>query len=161
MHYQRWKRYGRVHNLPEQPTKPNEKLPLPAHLTREQWIIYAAGFFDGEGCVQIAHRKKTKVYFLKINAVQKTNEPLKILQGLFGGGIYTRRTAPYAWDASSQQAFHALQEMLPYLIVKRKQAAIAIAFQSRIGRAISNGVSSKEATQRLKMREAIQKLNHS
>jgi hypothetical protein len=159
-HYQRWKRYGRVYNLPEQPTKPNEKLPLPIHLAREEWIIYAAGFFDGEGCVQIAHRRNTKVFYLKISAVQKNPKPLRILQGLFGGGIRTRKTAPFMWEAASQKAFHALQEMLPYLIVKRKPSEIALAFQSRIGRAIRNGVSDKEAAERLHMREEIQRLNH-
>ena len=158
-HYQRWKRYGRLHLLQNQPTRQAVKYPLPPQHDRREWVIWAAGFFDGEGCVYIQHRKNTNVYFLKVMAVQKAIEPLNILLALFGGSVNKRRTAPAMWSTSTRMAERALQELLPFLLVKRKEAELALRFQSRMGRAFSKGLSKQEVAAREKLRKQLSALN--
>jgi len=158
-HYQRWKRYGRLHLLANQPTRQAIRYPLPPQHDRREWIIWAAGFFDGEGCVYIQHRKNTNVYFLKATVVQKDLEPLNILQALFGGSVNKRRTAPGMWSVSTRMAEKALRELMPFLLVKRKEAELALSFQSRMGRAFFNGLSKTEVAAREAIKKQLSALN--
>jgi len=58
------------------------------------------------------------------------------MQKLFGGTYFLKESREgskpcYLWSSGGQNAMAALEEMLPYLVVKRRQAEIAIAFQQR------------------------------
>jgi hypothetical protein len=101
-------------------------------------IIYLAGFFDGEGCIQInkAHRKGghvSPVYTLGTSAVQVHPEPIKLLLKYFGGSLDTRdennHRFIYCWRAASELALRFLLMVEPYLLVKKEQASIGIEFQ--------------------------------
>lgn len=96
-------------------------------------IAYAAGFFDGEGCVYIAKEKTW--YKLHIQASQNVRDPLDFLQDLFGGTVtlhkQTKGGEIYSWRLSGSKASEALKKMLPYFFVKQHQAYVAINFQSR------------------------------
>ena len=109
----------------------------PPHLTRAEWVIYAAGFVDGEGCIAIIHAGALR-HYLEVSVAQADPTPLRILQSLWGGRICThgqRTNRPvYYWKASTRQASAAIAEMAPYLIVKRDQAAVALEFVATIGR---------------------------
>lgn len=90
--------------------------------------IWAAGFVDGEGCIHISTG-----YCLSLTIEQKTSEPLEILKQLFGGSIRERNSdwgVVYRWALMSHDAANALRLLEPYLCVKRKQARVAIRFQS-------------------------------
>lgn len=88
-------------------------------------VSYAAGFFDGEGSVVLKADGA-----LTISATQKDPRPLRLLEHLFGGSIgYIERSKcrPYSyWQVRGEEASAALQRMLPFLIVKRDQAELAI-----------------------------------
>jgi hypothetical protein len=101
-------------------------------VARQYDVIWAAGFFDGEGCVCIVKQvKRQKTYhWLDISVYQNHRASLEELQGLFGGSIVIEGRA-WKWRACGPTAGEALREMLPYLRVKRAQAEIAVAFQSR------------------------------
>lgn len=104
---------------------------------------WAAGFFDGEGCISIARRRhKGKAYYsLKLDMFQVDRTPLDIFVLTFGGSIRARPISPYATFATSRDgwvwcqcghpAAETLKAMVPYLVVKRAQAEIAIEFQSK------------------------------
>lgn len=98
-------------------------------------IIWAAGFFDGEGCVCIARSKKNgspiyNSYTLQISAFQNARTPLDVLQTLFGGSVGKNQNG-WHWARAGASAKPVLEQLLPYLIVKRTQAELGIAFQSR------------------------------
>lgn len=97
-------------------------------------LIWAAGFFDGEGCVSVVLQKRGD--FMVRLFVGNTNvQALFAFKEMFGGTIYERpaksirhKTA-YQWQVVSGQAFRALEQLLPYLRVKREQAELALQFR--------------------------------
>ena len=103
-------------------------------------LIWAAGFFDGKGCVNIGkctvNRENSKgkrtytSYQLSIIAAQKTKPCLEIFIQLFGGTItsqlHQEKFMVWKWKATGPQAANALIKMLPYLQVKRAAAEIGL-----------------------------------
>jgi len=95
-----------------------------------------AGFFDGEGCISIVRQTET-CYVIQCSATQNDRRPLYMLKIYFGGSICnkTRRVNgksevyTIAWSISANKALSFLVEIEPFLILKRKQAQIAIDFQ--------------------------------
>lgn len=164
-HYYRWRRYGRLHLLDEQPTRGTKpRHPLPSNLTREQWLAWAAGFVDGEGCITISHRRSDNGHFVVLTVVQIAQAPLHILQSLFGGSISAKTRyrsdlrQVWFWKTTTKQAGAALVELRPYLVVKAAEADIAIEFQRSIGRAIKNSVTPEDRIFRQTLREKMQAL---
>jgi hypothetical protein len=97
-------------------------------------MAYLAGFFDGEGSVSIT-RKKTKgpmpQHVLQVSVAQIDLRPLSLLREAFGGNIYPQGKAKrncWAWMVAAQKARPVLQGLLPYLLVKKRDAEIGLAF---------------------------------
>lgn len=101
-------------------------------LARRDDVIWAAGFFDGEGCVSIVRQVKYgKLYhWLDISVYQNHSASLELLRELFGGSVRPEQNA-WKWRACGPTAGNALHEMTPYLRVKRAQAEVAVLFQAR------------------------------
>jgi hypothetical protein len=134
-HYMRWYT-GSNSTAPITPKAGRDPIrELPKQMSRSQWIIYAAGFFDGEGCISIVFHKK-KHYSLELAVSQADPNPLWAMQSLFGGRIVKHGQSVnrpvYYWKASSRQSMEAIKEMLPFLVVKREQAIIALQFRETI-----------------------------
>lgn len=102
--------------------------------------IYFAGLFDGEGCVSINKTKGTKDkpysrpgFQLRISITNTNIEVLNKLQNTYGGNIYKRERKNartyYDWVAASNQCLEPLKRWIPFLIIKKKQAEIAVSFQ--------------------------------
>jgi hypothetical protein len=111
-----------------------------------EWV---AGFFDGEGCVYIhRHRKKGKILkgrnvpskingYVAVATVTNTQKHvLGLLQQEFGGAVNKggKSGRPnckpvWAWSIRSQQAAAFLRRILPYLLLKHRQAEIGIELQ--------------------------------
>jgi hypothetical protein len=99
---------------------------------RQARVIWAAGFFDGEGSVGMGSRAKSGNRSLQISVGQLVREPLDVLVELYGGTVRldTSQDKPiYRWRIEATRAADALDEMLPYFRVKGEQAAIGIEFQ--------------------------------
>jgi hypothetical protein len=99
-------------------------------------LIYCAGFMDGEGHIRICQHSKRVRYMLQISAVQATPQPLDFFVDLFGGTVSKRFTiyrgkpkAMFTWQCSSKAAEEALEMMLPYLVVKKDEALLALEFR--------------------------------
>lgn len=76
-------------------------------------------------------------------------QSLKILFSLWGGRyIWSERDQTWIWTAESNTALAALAEMLPFLVVKKRRARIAIAFQRRRLRGTDRYDQMKMAKQR-------------
>ena len=102
-------------------------------------LAYLAGFFDGEGSISILNKGPRKLG-LHLQVSQTVKEPLDRFQERFGGSIHltSRGQSPFsrkpiwAWHAGPRDGATALAALLPYLLVKREQAEVAIEFQSRM-----------------------------
>ena len=99
-------------------------------------LAWMAGFFDGEGHVRIQKHSARGSYMLSISAVQAHAAPLEIFVKKLGGTL-KRRLMPYrgklrvlwTWQTSSHAAQVALELMLPYLVVKKDEALLALEFR--------------------------------
>ena len=110
---------------------------------------YLAGFFDGEGCVGIYERSVANSGQGAVNpycsltvCISNTNhEVLAHIQKTCGGIITNGsqdwypplkggglRKTLWRWSAQSREGAHLLKAMLPYLIVKREQALVALEY---------------------------------
>lgn len=102
-------------------------------------LAWAAGFIDGEGCINITKRYAKyhqgnggKLYHsVSLSANQISKEPLLKLQEMFGGKI--RATKPignrrpsFGWIIYTKAARDALALMLPYFRVKGTEAKMVL-----------------------------------
>ena len=126
-----------------------------------EMLIWCAGFFDGEGCVSISRqisstsrqeqkrleqgltsRRRSKTYYgysLGVALSRKTPAPLERFHQFFGGHFFpyclkkpSGSVTYYRWQHWSQGAKYFLRLMLPYLLVKRDIASLAIQFQEQM-----------------------------
>src|SRR5260370_28700476 len=114
-------------------------------------LAYAAGFFDGEGCICIALQKGSSCrgvyyphirrYFISISMSQNDPAPLRWLVERFGGSsrflrgkrsYYQWHYERWNWVLSTNAALRFLRLVRPYLIVKASQADLAFKFAETI-----------------------------
>jgi hypothetical protein len=113
--------------------------------TAETDLAWAAGFIDGEGCVSIVQRwtgacstkKSYRYYQLNINVPQINKDPLLKLQKMFGGQIQAiKPTGPrrqsFVWTIHAALAGRMLSMLVPYLIVKKNEAELALQYQNDV-----------------------------
>lgn len=111
-------------------------------LPPEMGMAYAAGLFDGEGCVHIARQKKRQakrgyVMRLTVTVAQNHLDTLGDFQVLSGveGRIYMRRRQgstnrdAYSLNYDGDAASTLLERLQPYLRRKADEAAIGLRFQ--------------------------------
>ena len=126
-------------------------------------VAWAAGFFDGEGTIQVLSLQPRRYsHRLKISAVQTTVEPIRRLQHIFGGfvgGPYSnsgKRRDYWVWSLDDMPVKAALRRMLPHLTVKREQALAVLDLPFRAARRCRRtGRFLPIATATWKRREAI------
>lgn len=116
--------------------------PTRARLQGAAAMAYAAGLFDGEGCVHIARQRKVQskrgyVLRLVVTVAQNHLNTLKDFQSMTGveGRIYMRTrqgTAnrdAYALNYDGEAAANLLEKLLPFLGRKADEAKVALKFQ--------------------------------
>ncbi|HKT90082.1 MAG TPA: LAGLIDADG family homing endonuclease [Candidatus Sulfotelmatobacter sp.] len=115
-------------------------------MATETDYAWAAGFFDGEGCVSIYSQKRYTC--ARVHIVQKDIRPLIRMSKMFGereriGSVKRadRRHTYYRLTFSGQRAADVLEKMLPYLSLKREVAMLALQLQESV-----NKFSVKERT---------------
>lgn len=137
---------------------------------RPEDLAYAAGFFDGEGCVGLGKNKgrRSVCYTLVVHA---TNVEPAVIHGLaetFGGTVMIRRAGKnyrrdlYIWQAVTLTAYQALRLMRPYLKVKHRQADIGIKFFEHVLAYHTPGirtVSPEELLWRDEQRQRLHEIN--
>jgi hypothetical protein len=102
---------------------------------RQLDLAYAAGVIDSDGSIGI-HRKKFEhcqtCYEPRVYVRQVEIEAVELLYGLFGGyrlspRSYVQNGKPlHEWRVSGQVACSALNELLPYLRIKKARAENAL-----------------------------------
>lgn len=104
-------------------------------------IQYIAGFFDGEGSINIYHikpnkwRRKNEGYEFSVYIHNTDKKIIDLFQGQFGGYVNVRKRKTekwkdgYDWKLSSVQAKNFLKRIYPFLLIKKERARIVIEFQ--------------------------------
>lgn len=108
-------------------------------MSEQTQYAWAAGFFDGEGCVSL-HRQG-RWTCVRIILVQKDIRPMERFMATFGCAetlsVVTRRNRTnhyYRLVISGRKAADVLTKMLPYLTLKRDVAEVALDLQARVDR---------------------------
>jgi hypothetical protein len=95
---------------------------------------YMAGFFDGEGCVNMARTRAS--VFPRVLITNTNREILEQFQRQYGGDINSiphrrKNWKPgWFWRLQWAGAIKFLEDILPWLVVKEAQALTAIAWQA-------------------------------
>lgn len=101
-------------------------------LSSEQ-LAYIAGIVDGEGCIGLTRMKQTRIV-MRVSVAMTDKIIPEWLDAEFGGTLSVRNTRPgwktrYDWNIYSQKALVFLKQVLPFLVIKKGQAELAITFQ--------------------------------
>ena len=112
---------------------------LPACPTEK--LAYLAGFFDGEGCIQLVQtpaRKRSRNpeggVGLTVVVVNTDQVPLELAQRYFAGTIRKKkmsqcgRTQPYYWMLHGKKAAYFLSQIRDHLTTKQQQADAVLLF---------------------------------
>jgi hypothetical protein len=119
-------------------------------------FAYFAGFFDGEGTVDIrarqTHNSKYLRFELRVSIPQVIDAPLIKAQSIWGGSLVKGKRIN-TWSCASKLAVQFLSDIYPYLIVKKDEVEIALAFANLIGSyertAKEHGGFAKESQDRI------------
>ena len=99
---------------------------------------YVAGFFDGEGTIGVRTRKRpynttNPNHQMFISCSNTNEEVIRYLHKLFNGSFFIcydargKRRTCYRWGLTSRKVKQFLESIYPYLVVKKEEAAVAIA----------------------------------
>lgn len=106
-------------------------------MTRRERVAWAAGFFDGEGCITVQESSVVsgtgwRSLSLILRVSQKRREPLAVLEELFGGSIRQTSKGQFEWNLSAAKAAAALKEMHKHMVLKSSQTNVALEFQGLV-----------------------------
>ena len=90
---------------------------------------YVAGIIDGEG--NISMKKDAGYYNLSVAVTNTDKEVLEFIANKFGKNIFEigvrkGRKRCFRWIIGGEPAVKMLERLLPYFIIKKKQAMIGI-----------------------------------
>lgn len=103
---------------------------------------YIAGFLDGEGCILFVRRDNGMGASLRVTFAQSEKgievfEWMKEVTGIKSQIIFKKRTSEKHATALTlachgKTAESLLRQVLPYLVIKRTQAALALEYQDKM-----------------------------
>jgi hypothetical protein len=131
-------------------------------MTRTEQLIWCAGFFDARGRIQTAKPTNSDAIALTITVNNTSWEALELFKQRIGGGgiiIINRnaRSSQYRWQQSGWGVGELLSIILPWLILKRPQAILAIELANTIS-LTRNTVTPAVIARRGEIAEEIKKL---
>lgn len=106
-------------------------------------LAWAAGFFEGEGSVDIKKRPDNN-YLIRVSVSNCVSAYLHRLISMFGGKAYTRRDIDtraktqkrhkWAWEIGADKAYRFLEAILPFMTSRGKieEVKLAIEFQKHL-----------------------------
>jgi hypothetical protein len=106
----------------------------------DTFIAWAAGFFDGEGCIYASESEQGgyRRFTFVLQVAQVRREPLDALSAAWGGSVRgqqprnPRHQFQWQWGLRGRKAAQFLSDVLPYLRVKAEPARAAIPCLERV-----------------------------
>jgi len=131
-------------------------------------LAYAAGLFDGEGCVFISNQNHPNSYILKVEVNMTDENSIRWLHKTFGGHFnYNKKSNPrqklqYRWTASGKDMANFIKLTLPFIRLKKERFELAILYYETISisHPCKGGISKETAILRKSIFNRIKKLNH-
>lgn len=129
---------------------------------------YLAGLIDGEGYIGIIRCSKPggrESLRIRISCRMTRPEAVALLKERFGGSlryqenVNARCVGAWEWVCSSMLALRAIEVLEPHLVLKKKQAQVAIEFQREIQTATGRALPAEETYRRRALRAKIIELN--
>ena len=119
---------------------------------------YLAGIVDGEGYIFIVFSKSTQNYLCGVYIKNTDKELLDLFAKYFGGNVtFHKRSKPnhkdtYQWVCFGNKAAKLCKQILPYLIIKRKQAELLLKFSKTLKKNLKDNYKlSKDTENKRKM----------
>ena len=144
------------------------------------FLAWAAGFFDGEGCVLVEQSKEARCKHgvrtsLHATVTQTSLPCLHKYVDVFGGNIVTnehvtpngrRWSVQYRWSVRNEKAVNFLTAIQPYSVVKAEQIAVALRYPlvAKNGKKYGNQgnpIPDEVMKARLEVREMLQRIRAS
>ena len=102
-------------------------------------LAYLAGFFDGEGTIGVYRLRPNSAgnkFSFSVSAAGVNPLPLLKLRGYFGGSLVSLNQEKrlgkkifWQWKICCKEAEFFLRSVLDYLIIKKEEAILALAFR--------------------------------
>lgn len=98
---------------------------------------YAAGFFDGEGCVRIIRPTHNQRWALRVQFSQTNPGPLHWLSARWGGAVCGpyqpkgQRRPVWRWTLYGQRATKFLEDTHPWLKCKQGEVWLALEYRAQ------------------------------
>ena len=132
-------------------------------MARDLLVAYLAGLFDGEGSIILRQRGRSVDFLLMASMTDR--EPIELLKSTFGGGQVEYKVPPngnkpvFRWTCHGNYAIRALEEMLPFLTVKREKAQIALKLR-KLGKFHRRTLTDEIHQQRLELCRQFREVGH-
>ena len=119
-------------------------------------LDYLAGFFDGEGSIAITQKgvryfvggQERRGIYLFCGCAQKIVTPLYDFRDRWGGTIRDAGNCYHWYISGAGNAGHFLEEIYPYLRVKKSQAWFGLRFLRQCKHGSGSRFSEKDYTKR-------------
>lgn len=105
----------------------------------ELFYAYLAGFIDADGSISISTVAHNKNQVVALAAHNCKYAPIELLHNMFGGKVRLKKTGKcrneinwrpcYEWKLTANKAIAVIKKLLPYLMIKKTQAILAIRLQ--------------------------------
>lgn len=137
-------------------------------MTNNTSLAWAAGFFEGEGSIDIKRRPNDN-FLIRVVAVNTVSAYLRRLSSIFGGNLYTRKDIDkrartqkrqkWSWEIGANKAYEFLKAILPYMTSEGKieEARMAMDFQERL---IGVPLTSEVLQERERLWGEIREIKH-
>lgn len=127
---------------------------------------YLAGLFDGEGHVSITWSRNSGYARSPKLCVKLTNSHLPVIETvkeMYGGHIYKVKKGKetylqvYTISLTVEESKRFLHDLMPHLIIKKRQAELALEFSATIYRRGKKPVTDEEIAIRERTMEELRK----
>jgi hypothetical protein len=125
-------------------------------------IAWAAGFFDGEGCVRAsAASGKKKGYSARCTVANTDPRPISKFHELFGGTVSVRESKmlgqrrSFEWTIQGDELDEFISQILPFSMTKREQLELLLKFRELMP---GRGFRKITNSERWKERKRLSKL---
>lgn len=129
-------------------------------------LVWAAGLFDGEGCITLHWRTSNACWVVQTSLAMTHEESVRRFASIIGVGNVNRvreatatARAIWSWSTASKQVEIALNRLVPYLFTKAPQAQLALEARSLQFHRGGRGVPPSTLERMAEIAQRISQLN--